>query len=133
MENQSATMGQNGIMRQDSNIMMFAMHLLLCLSVALWSLNNATGHDPAQVAKQTSVQIEIEDHGHSHGDTIDLLWSLHGHAHDAADHDHNSALTPAPVAMTVRNMFRQHGALPDAAAAPPPSFGFERPPRVLPL
>jgi len=34
----------------------------------------------------------IEDHGHSHGLEIDLLWAMHGHQHDLADHDHNTAV-----------------------------------------
>lgn len=34
----------------------------------------------------------IEDHGHSHGLELDVLWAMHGHQHDRADHDHNPAV-----------------------------------------
>ena len=36
----------------------------------------------------------IAVHGHSHGLAEDLLWSRHGHSHDAADHDHNQVFLP---------------------------------------
>ncbi|CTQ53695.1 hypothetical protein LP7551_02220 [Roseibium album] len=34
----------------------------------------------------------IDDHGHSHGLNVDILWAMHGHQHDLADHDHNAAV-----------------------------------------
>lgn len=118
-------------MRKGGGILAFALHLMLCLSMTFWSLNSATRHNPAQVFEQTIKSAEAAEHGHSHGEALDLIWSMHGHAHDAADHDHNSALTPAPVRLALQPMPRQHAPLTDRAAPPPPSFGFERPPRVL--
>ena len=120
-------------MRKGDGIIAFALRLTLCVSVAFWSLNGATRHDPAQMAAQAEKQTEIADHGHSHGEALDLIWTLHGHAHDTADHDHNSALTPAPVSLAFQSVSRQLAPLTDRAASPPPSFGFERPPRVLTL
>jgi len=111
-------------MRKGGSIVTFALHLLLCLSMTVWSLNNATSHDPAQSA-------EIAEHGHSHGEMLDQIWNLHGHAHDIADHDHNSVLTPAPILLASLPAHRERRPLPDRVTSPPPSFGFERPPRAL--
>lgn len=36
-------------------------------------------------------QVEMDDHGHSHEDSVDVSHAYHGHAHDVADHDHNPA------------------------------------------
>lgn len=34
----------------------------------------------------------VAEHGHSHGLQEDLLWAMHGHSHDAVDHDHSHAV-----------------------------------------
>jgi hypothetical protein len=118
-------------MRRGGSIVTFALHLMLCLSVSFWSLNSAPRHEPAQTFEQAAMAVELADHGHSHGDALDLAWLQHGHAHDVADHDHNSALTPPAVSLTHLPGSRRREALPDRTASPPPNFGFERPPRAL--
>ena len=68
-----------------------AFAALLCLSLVLWSVMPAATHAPA-VFETIQDHLEmIADHGHSHGLEEDLYWAMHGHSHDAADHDHNQA------------------------------------------
>lgn len=61
---------------------------LLCLSLVLWSLGPTSAHAyPAITTVQEHLEI-IAEHGHSHGIEEDILWAMHGHSHDGADHDH---------------------------------------------
>lgn len=72
----------------------------------------------------------IEDHGHSHGLEIDLLWAMHGHQHDLADHDHNAAVLvkpgPKPLPDFDRSTWRVPVSNASSIIANPP----ERPPRT---
>jgi hypothetical protein len=72
----------------------------------------------------------IADHGHSHGLNEDLYWALHGHSHEAADHDHGQAL----LELTPRSgpMFGSLDAWRLAASSGGASgvFRIERPPRA---
>ena len=64
---------------------------LLCLSLVVWSVLPTYSHAPAVFETiQDHLQM-VEDHGHSHGFEEDLIWAMHGHSHDAADHDHGQA------------------------------------------
>lgn len=78
---------------------------LVCLSVVIWSLVPAKNHVPALIdTLQEQVQM-ITEHGHAHGLEEDLAWALHGHSHDAADHDHGSAvILPAQMPLTTLDM-----------------------------
>lgn len=68
-----------------------AFAALLCLSLVLWSVMPAATHAPV-VFETIQDHLEmIADHGHSHGLEEDLYWAMHGHSHDAGDHDHNQA------------------------------------------
>ncbi len=68
------------------------MAMGLCLSVLFWSLQPATAHTPAILDVLGEHAQMIEKHGHSHGLEEDLAWAMHGHSHDAADHDHSSVV-----------------------------------------
>lgn len=72
----------------------------------------------------------IASHGHSHGFEEDLIWSMHGHSHDVADHDHSQAvLTQArPDATAVETSTTWHGRA--LAYWSAPLFLLERPPGV---
>lgn len=107
-----------------------ALNIALCLAVAAWSLKAPLRHDPGQALIQQSIAEQAAEHGHAHGEAADLLWSQHGHSHDAADHDHNSALTPASngLALQIPAADRHQAAGP--GFAPPPLFAIEHPPRV---
>lgn len=107
-----------------------AFTTLLCLSLALWSLMPSVDHAPKLLDILEEHLEMIEDHGHSHGLLDDLAWALHGHSHDAADHDHSQAwltIGPAPSSAPERGDVRVLGPPSDG---PSRSFPFERPPRL---
>lgn len=64
---------------------------LLCLALALGGFALAAQHTPKAEALYDYAQT-VAEHGHSHGFEDDVRWALHGHAHDAADHDHSQAV-----------------------------------------
>lgn len=71
----------------------------------------------------------VVEHGHSHSPAMDLLWALHGHSHDVADHDHSPAIPPLPPTVT---LVRDPVALVTAGVpepGPPTAYRIERPPR----
>ena len=70
---------------------------LLCLSLVVWSIAPNAAHAPSVVEVMADHTRMIAEHGHSHGFEEDLYWAMHGHSHEAADHDHSQALL-APVA-----------------------------------
>ena len=62
---------------------------MLCMMLFFWSLLPPSHHTP-KIAATVADHIEmIADHGHSHGFVEDVLWAMHGHSHDVADHDHS--------------------------------------------
>ncbi|MEP2706307.1 MAG: hypothetical protein ABJN98_09285 [Roseibium sp.] len=65
---------------------------LLCFSLFAWTTFPAASHTPKFLDTIHDHFQMIEDHGHSHGLDIDILWAMHGHQHDLADHDHNAAV-----------------------------------------
>lgn len=104
--------------------------VLLCVALAVWSATPPATHAPAVFDVIQDHLEMIADHGHSHGFEDDLAWALHGHSHDAADHDHlQEFLTdPArvPAAAVLRDVWRIRG-------APDGSYGsdrIDRPPRA---
>lgn len=64
----------------------------LCVCVIVWMVVPTASHIPKFLdAGQEQLQM-FEEHGHLHGMDLDILWAMHGHQHDVADHDHNSAV-----------------------------------------
>ena len=105
-------------------------YALLCLSLALWSVLPSFAHTPSLIETVQDHAEMIEDHGHSHGLEEDLIWAMHGHSHDAADHDHGQAFIlslgePAldPAAKEVRRNLQSY-------TGPSRQFPIDRPPRV---
>jgi hypothetical protein len=107
-----------------------AFAALLALALVVWSV--APGVDHARAVFET-VRVHAEmiaDHGHSHRFEEDLFAALHGHSHDAADHDHSEAMpTPGvgPAAAAVHGDVRR---LPPPRGGPARLFRIERPPRA---
>ena len=64
---------------------------VICMSVAVWSILPTVNHVPSVLETLQDHAEMIAAHGHSHGLAEDLSWALHGHSHDAMDHDHNQA------------------------------------------
>lgn len=99
------------------------------LSFAVWSVSPNTAHVPT-VLETIEEHLEmVEEHGHSHGFEEDLLWALHGHAHDVTDHDHSSLnLVFAKADLFNADADDWHVSLPDNKASL--SYRIKRPPKV---
>ncbi|MEX0284578.1 MAG: hypothetical protein AB3N23_08190 [Paracoccaceae bacterium] len=101
-----------------------------CLALVVWSVLPSFTHAPT-VFETIHEHLEmVEDHGHSHGFAEDLLWAMHGHNHDASDHDHSQAYllpeyTPT-YAAAPEDVWRPRV----KARGPSRHFPIERPPRV---
>lgn len=107
-----------------------AFAALLCLSLVVWSVMPAATHAPA-VFETIQDHLEmIADHGHSHGLEEDLAWAMHGHDHDAADHDHSQAFlapgTGSDHAAVEQGAWRMQG----SPGGGHHNFRIERPPRA---
>ncbi len=87
-------------------------------------------HAPVNLAEIVAQhQAEVEDHGHSHEDTVDVSHAYHGHAHDAVDHDHNTAFLT--LRRNPNNPFpdRLNWPVTQVLALDSRVFGLDRPPR----
>ncbi|MCR9111083.1 MAG: hypothetical protein NXH94_19650 [Rhodobacteraceae bacterium] len=103
---------------------------LLCLSLVVWSVMPAVAHAPA-VFETIQDHLEmIADHGHSHGLNEDLYWAMHGHSHDAADHDHSQALAALDDRSHPTSIHRDTWLLRASSSGCHHSFRIERPPRA---
>jgi hypothetical protein len=117
-----------------------ALACSLILALLLSANARTFSHEPIVLAVVVALHDEEtagHDHAHSetahaetaHAETDDLSHIFYGHAHDAADHDHNPAFvnprntwgrTPADNArLFVMDNRRWHG----------PTFDWDRPPR----
>ncbi|APX90800.1 hypothetical protein BV394_14665 [Brevirhabdus pacifica] len=112
----------------------FARHfvaLVLCLGLVTWLVMPSASHAP-KVVEALSLQAEIlAEHGHVHDLDRDVVWALHGHGHDGADHDHSPAMMAAPP--RAHRPFRSHRAewrLRPGPKGPTMAFLIERPPRA---
>ena len=72
----------------------------------------------------------IESHGHSHGFEEDLAAALHGHSHDATDHDHSVATLVTPVTTHVPVSLRGDRRWVSEDRVATRHYRIERPPRV---
>lgn len=103
---------------------------MICLSVAVWSILSMATHVPDVLDTLQDHAEMVASHGHSHGLAEDLAWALHGHSHDAMDHDHNQAFLTAahdsdPLDLRT-DTWRFHAALEMTLRV----FRIDRPPRV---
>lgn len=106
------------------------MTALLCLSLIGWSILPSLSHVPRIAETLQDHAQMIADHGHSHGFQEDLLAALHGHSHDAVDHDHSPALAVAPASGSAWPAAQDAWRLREAQAGPQRIFRIERPPRA---
>jgi len=107
-----------------------AFAALLCLSLVVWSAAPAATHAPT-VFETIQDHLEmIADHGHSHGFEEDLYWAMHGHSHDAADHDHSQALAALGDRSLPTSAYRDAWRLRASPGGGHHTFRIERPPRA---
>ena len=108
----------------------FVLGILLCLSLAAWSMLPFSSHSPV-VFETIHEHLEmVESHGHSHGFEEDLFWAMHGHSHDVMDHDHSQAFLASgdvPSTQTVVRRVRYSFA---ETSGPSREFRIDRPPRA---
>lgn len=107
-----------------------AFAALLCLSLIIWSILPAATHTPT-VFETIQDHLEmIADHGHSHGLNADLYWAVHGHSHDAADHDHSQALPALGDRSHPTSAYRDAWRLWASPGGGHHTFRIKRPPRA---
>lgn len=106
----------------------FAVALTVCLLV--WSVTPSFTHSASYLKGLSEQSQTIAEHGHSHGDEMDEYWTLHGHSHDVADHDHSSAILTLAYDTHFITGFQLPRALKPSLDNTDPIYLLERPPRV---
>jgi len=103
--------------------------LLLVGSFLISSVMPGAKHVPLVLEQNQDHQEMVADHGHSHGFIEDLLWAIHGHSHDAVDHDHSPAM---PVFVNSALFPENRDVWQSGVSKNKTSYAFliERPPRV---
>ena len=104
--------------------------VLVCLSIASWSASPTVAHTPKLLESVQDQLQMIEDHGHSHGEEIDILWAMHGHQHDVADHDHHSVDLTRLAGGPAAHFGRDDWMITPSDGVPARIYLLERPPRV---
>ncbi|WP_371061430.1 hypothetical protein [Rhodosalinus sp. 5P4] len=107
-----------------------AFAAVLCLSLVVWSVMPAATHAPTVFGTIEDHLEMIADHGHSHEFEEDLYWAMHGHSHDAADHDHSQALLALGDRSNPTSAYRDAWRLKASPGGGHHSFRIERPPRA---
>ena len=107
-----------------------AFAALLCLSLAVWSIVPSASHAPNVIETLQKHLEMIAEHGHSHGLEEDLLWAMHGHSHDTADHDHSQAVLALANASEIDTFHLDAWRLHASPLGPSRVFRIERPPRA---
>ncbi|MER9876372.1 hypothetical protein [Mesorhizobium sp. M0195] len=106
-----------------------AFCLVIALAVMFGMLRPfgySASHDPIALA----AAAQIKDHGHAHDDGVSGEQSSdHFHGHNAADHSHETASTPADFAPTIPQLERGWLNYPPTFVDPDTTFRLERPPR----
>ena len=117
-------------MKHTKSIVKRLFLVLTCAALIVWSVMPSYTHAPT-VLETIQEHLEmVEEHGHSHGFEADILWAMHGHSHDLADHDHSQAfLMPNP--QTGPSLAYGEPWLRIASTrGPSRQFRIDRPPRV---
>ncbi|MER8755714.1 hypothetical protein NKH69_08520 [Mesorhizobium sp. M0976] len=95
----------------------------------------SASHDPvalaaATIERQVEAAAQIENHDHANDDGVaDEQSAGHFHGHNAADHSHETASTPADFAPTVPQIERGWLKYQPTFVDPDTTFRLDRPPR----
>jgi ABC-type Zn2+ transport system substrate-binding protein/surface adhesin len=117
--------------RQATSVLRFALTIALAVGIMLSSNAQSELQEFAEVAELLAEhQAEIEDHGHSHDDIVDILHIFQGHAHEMADHDHNTAFLPPRRSAGIIAPSNANWSLTETAASDRSAYDLDRPPRV---
>ncbi|MDU8928852.1 hypothetical protein RXV86_15780 [Alisedimentitalea sp. MJ-SS2] len=103
---------------------------LACVALVVWTVAPSSSHVPSVIETLQEHAEMIASHGHSHGLEEDLIWAIHGHSHDVADHDHTQAIfiQTRTAQMFVARRAAWRGL--SHAHWSPPLYRLERPPRA---
>lgn len=107
-----------------------ALAACICLSVMFWSILPGATHVPTVLETLQDHADMIATHGHSHGLAEDLAWALHGHSHDALDHDHTQAFLVSPHDTAPVYNQKDNWRLHPSQEPAPRVFRIDRPPRA---
>jgi ABC-type Zn2+ transport system substrate-binding protein/surface adhesin len=117
--------------RQVNSVLRFALTIALAVGIMLSSNAQSELQEFAEVAELLAEhQAEIDDHGHSHDDIVDILHIFQGHAHEMADHDHNTAFLPPRRSAGIIAPSSANWSLTETAASDRSAYDLDRPPRV---
>lgn len=107
------------------------MTIALAVGVMLSSHAQSELHEFAEIAELLAEhQAEIEDHGHSHDDMVDILHIFQGHAHEMADHDHNTAYLSPKRGLGFIAPSSTNWSLTETTVSDRSAYDLDRPPRV---
>ncbi|WFE77295.1 hypothetical protein [Roseinatronobacter sp. S2] len=112
------------------NLKKRAVTALLCVALAVWLVIPTANHVPTIIETLQDHAEMVATHGHSHGLEEDIYWAMHGHSHEAADHDHSQAFLMLPVASAPAVGDEGMWRLKPVPWGSSRNFGIERPPRV---
>ena len=105
--------------------------IALAVGMMLSANSRSVTHDFTELVKIVAEHhAEIEEHGHSHEDIVDVMHAYHGHSHEIADHDHNIAFLPPREASGALLPTSTNWAVSDSAMPDRRDYGLDRPPRV---
>jgi len=117
--------------RQVNSLLRFALTIALAVGVMLSPNAQSELREFTEIAELLAEhQAEIEDHGHSHDDIVDILHISQGHAHEMADHDHNTAFLPPRRSAGIIAPSSANWSLTETAASNRKAYDLDRPPRV---
>ena len=109
----------------------FALTIALAVGVMLSPNAQSELREFTEIAELLAEhQAEIEDHGHSHDDIVDILHIFQGHAHEMADHDHNTAYLSPKRGLGFMAPSSANWPLTETAASDRSAYDLDRPPRV---
>jgi len=117
--------------RQAISFLRYALTIALAVGFTLSSDAQSKSHGFAKVAEiMAEHQAEIEDHGHSHDDIVDLIHIFQSHAHEIAEHEHNNSFLPPCEATSPTLPTGTRLAMADNAMRGRKHYGLDRPPQV---
>jgi len=118
------------MIRQATSFMRFAMTIALAVGIMLSPAVQSPPHELAQIGQIIAKHhAEIEDHGHTHEDTVDVTHVLQGHAHEMTDHDHNTAFLPPKRSTGFIAPLHTNWSLTQITMSDRRAFDMDRPPR----
>ncbi|MEO0771861.1 MAG: hypothetical protein AAFZ04_01635 [Pseudomonadota bacterium] len=117
-------------MKHAQTITRTLLGVLTCLMLVAWSVMPTFTHAPTVLETIQDHLEMVEDHGHSHGFEEDLYWAMHGHSHDAADHDHNHAFLSVGERSEPFATFSEALLSMGSSSGPTRHFRLDRPPRA---